>query len=360
MRILQIINNKIIASKNNFFGIENYDKYRFGNYRYDFRTEAIKFLKFVIKKLIFYDARKKLLLKYENRLQKLYDLLNSNDQGILVDIVTFRLIGYKKLKLRNNNNNYWQTVKNANLIIDKSNSLTKYPNFNKVDLSIFNYNINLFYKCIGFIYIYVFEQYAKKYMGNNIVSVESGDVVFDIGAMVGDTSLYFASKVENQNGRIYSFEFTPSNIEIFNLNVSLNPDLSKLIELVERPVSDKSGDVIYFTDKGEGTEIKFEPFDNYEHKSTTISIDDFVSEKSIEKVDFIKMDIEGAESLALNGAIETIKRFKPKLAIAIYHSWDDFVNIPIWIENLNLGYTLYLDHYTIHTDETIIFAKVEN
>ena len=70
------------------------------------------------------------------------------------------------------------------------------------------------------------------------------------------------------------------------------------------------------------------------------------------------MDIEGAELLALNGAIETIKKFKPKLAIAIYHSMSDFISIPKWIDDLNLGYKLYLDHYTIHTEETILYAII--
>lgn len=69
------------------------------------------------------------------------------------------------------------------------------------------------------------------------------------------------------------------------------------------------------------------------------------------------MDIEGAEPFALQGAIETIKKHKPKLAIAIYHSMDDFTNIPKWILDLNLGYEIYLGHYTIHAEETICFAK---
>ena len=69
------------------------------------------------------------------------------------------------------------------------------------------------------------------------------------------------------------------------------------------------------------------------------------------------MDIEGAEPLALKGAIETIRKFRPKLAIAIYHSMEDFVNIPIWISGLNLDYELFIGHYTIHTEETICFAK---
>lgn len=70
------------------------------------------------------------------------------------------------------------------------------------------------------------------------------------------------------------------------------------------------------------------------------------------------MDIEGAEPFALKGAIETIKTFKPVLAIAIYHSIDDFIHIPKWIDSLNLGYKFYLGHYTIHSEETILFAQI--
>ena len=69
------------------------------------------------------------------------------------------------------------------------------------------------------------------------------------------------------------------------------------------------------------------------------------------------MDIEGAESAALEGAIETIKKFRPVLAIAIYHSMEDFINIPRWILDLNLDYELFIGHYTIHAEETVCFAK---
>jgi hypothetical protein len=38
---------------------------------------------------------------------------------------------------------------------------------------------------------------------------------------------------------------------------------------------------------------------------------------------------------------------------------DDFVNIPNWILNLNLGYEIFIDHFTIHAEETICFAKIK-
>jgi FkbM family methyltransferase len=56
----------------------------------------------------------------------------------------------------------------------------------------------------------------------------------------------------------------------------------------------------------------------------------------------IKMDIEGAELAALHGAEKTIRRFRPELAIAIYHTPEHFTAIPLWIAALGLGYRMYL------------------
>ncbi|NJM81008.1 MAG: FkbM family methyltransferase [Flavobacterium sp.] len=139
--------------------------------------------------------------------------------------------------------------------------------------------------------------------------------------------------------------------------MAFNPVLKEKIELIERPVSDSSNNNIYFKDNGPGSSISFSPFDEQTGAAKTITIDDFVNFKENIKVDFIKMDIEGAEIIALQGAIETIKKYRPKLAIAIYHSIEDFATIPNWILDLNLDYEIYLGHYTIHAEETVCFAK---
>ena len=72
--------------------------------------------------------------------------------------------------------------------------------------------------------------------------------------------------------------------------------------------------------------------------------------------DFIKMDIEGAERVALAGATQTLRRFRPRLAISVYHRVDDIWAVPIWLGGLGLGYRFYLDHYTIHHEETVLYA----
>lgn len=60
---------------------------------------------------------------------------------------------------------------------------------------------------------------------------------------------------------------------------------------------------------------------------------------------------------ALRGAERTIRSDRPRLAICVYHSLQDFVRIPKWIASLGLGYRFYLDHFTIHAEETILFAR---
>lgn len=68
------------------------------------------------------------------------------------------------------------------------------------------------------------------------------------------------------------------------------------------------------------------------------------------------MDIEGFEMKALNGAINTIKKYKPTLAICIYHKYTDFIDIPEFILNLNLGYKLYVRHHSNNFTETVLYA----
>ncbi|MBD3839987.1 MAG: FkbM family methyltransferase, partial [Epsilonproteobacteria bacterium] len=70
---------------------------------------------------------------------------------------------------------------------------------------------------------------------------------------------------------------------------------------------------------------------------------------------FIKMDIEGSESDAIDGARETIARYHPILAISIYHKSSDFWKIPQQVLQIYNGYALYVRHYTESIYETVMF-----
>jgi FkbM family methyltransferase len=74
-----------------------------------------------------------------------------------------------------------------------------------------------------------------------------------------------------------------------------------------------------------------------------------------EKVTFIKMDIEGAEALAIEGMKNHIINDYPKMAISVYHKVDDLWKIPEQILAIRDDYDIYIRHYTEGTDETVMF-----
>jgi FkbM family methyltransferase len=270
-------------------------------------------------------------------------------------------MGSKRVKLPRNNKKYWKAIKTAKKLkkLDEKHD----PNFmpyvlEKFDLSLIGYDLRLYFSDVGIAIDFIIEQYAYK-NGKTIIEANKGDVVLDIGGYWGDTALYFAHKVGN-DGKVFSFEFIPDNLKLHEINTDLNQTLKKRIEVINHPVSDKTEDTIYYKDDGPGSRIQDKPFLGQTGSTTTITIDDFVQQNNLDRVDFIKMDIEGAENLALKGAIQTIKKYRPKLAIAIYHSIDDLINIPKWVLELNLDYEIFIDHYTIHQEETILFARPKN
>lgn len=359
-----ILKEKIILSLKNNYGIENYDQLRFGPYHKIKNTSLKKILRNKIKKFLFLINRDIRLLypdfeRYNYDLNFVWDnLISIEDKNLLTEIIAYRILGYKHVKLSTNNIRYHAAIELAKKMSNNNNFIETdftFGNLSLMDLSSIGKNIKLYYTPLGVAITFILEQYS--YSKDKVkIQAEPGDYVLDIGGCWGDTAIYFADKVGN-NGRVYSFEFISKNIEIFNLNISLNKDLESRIQLIERPVTNISGTELYFKDNGPGSFVSPTPFKEQTGVTKSISIDDFIESYNIDKVDFIKMDIEGAELLALKGAIKTIRKFRPKLAIAIYHSMDDFVNIPKWIYNLNLNYKLYLGHYTIHKEETIIFAR---
>ncbi len=71
---------------------------------------------------------------------------------------------------------------------------------------------------------------------------------------------------------------------------------------------------------------------------------------------FIKMDLEGSEMMALKGAEKIIKRNKPKLAICIYHSDQDMLEIIKYIHQLVPEYRLYIRHHSTSYIDTVLYA----
>jgi FkbM family methyltransferase len=159
------------------------------------------------------------------------------------------------------------------------------------------------------------------YTGDGIdVRVEPGDVVIDAGAWIGDFSAYAAVR----GATSYAFEPTPELFEMVCRTAALNADGA--IVPVQKGLGDSAGELGFsvcgLDQNGEGnTFLPHAGYDTIQVKITTI--DDFVREQGLSRVDFIKADIEGFERNMLAGARETLQRFAPKLALCTYHLPDD-------------------------------------
>jgi FkbM family methyltransferase len=137
-------------------------------------------------------------------------------------------------------------------------------------------------------------------------------------------------------------------------NITDNPELGGRIECVKRALWNRSGETLGYTSRASGTSLLVGSKDD--GSVETISIDDWVRQRALPRVDFIKLDVEGVELDALRGAEKTIRTFRPRIAVSVYHREDDLISIPAFLNSLNCGYKLLLDHFTIYNEETILFA----
>jgi FkbM family methyltransferase len=89
-----------------------------------------------------------------------------------------------------------------------------------------------------------------------------------------------------------------------------------------------------------------------------ISIDEYVRGQEISKVDFIKLDIEGSEIEALEGAIDTIAKHRPQLAVCIYHRLDHYYKVPLFLSECTTDYVFRIGHYSARYlfSETVLYA----
>jgi len=149
------------------------------------------------------------------------------------------------------------------------------------------------------------------------VKIEKGDVVFDFGARMG----LFSIMTANFDCLCYAFEPMPSNIIWLKELVQINPH----IKIAPYAVSDQNGNAWF--DNYDATsvfgKISESNEKNNKFKVDCITIDSFVEQNNISRVDFIKADIEGAERLLLKGATRVLKEFSPKISICKYHLPDD-------------------------------------
>jgi FkbM family methyltransferase len=170
------------------------------------------------------------------------------------------------------------------------------------------------------------EAFAGPCLSSHNTKPSVGDVVLDLGACIGTTSLLFQSLV-GESGKVYAFE--PVTYELLKKNLREN-GLDD-VEVISKGVSDRAGKAqIEISDFCLDSSITQRDYTQGYYPTRReielTTLDEMAEEFSLERVDFIKMDIEGAEQLAIRGADKLIRRHMPKWSISSYHV--DFDNEP--------------------------------
>lgn len=359
---------ELLQSMHNRYGADNWDRERFGAYRDSPKGSVVGVLNRLLAPRLALTLKNdddylRGLSRIENSMEglsSLYDrLADVSSRATLVKVIAYRVLGPRKVKLPLNTPEYWAARKSAAALIRGEDAMD--PEFgvgaDKWQLRRFNladigYPIESFLSPLVVFNTFMLKQYEYR-KRSPVVKVQEGDYVLDGGGCWGDTSLYFGHSVGSA-GRVFSFEFTAANLRIFAANMSMNPELSKRIQVTPLALWDTSGEELPYSVNGPGTSLTSTAGGTA--STFTVSIDDFVRRERVKRVDFIKMDIEGAELRALRGAEATIKSCQPTLAISAYHKDEDLQEIPAYLDSLGVGYSLFLDHYTIYGEETVLFA----
>jgi len=176
-----------------------------------------------------------------------------------------------------------------------------------------------------------------KYRAVGGLSLRPGDVVLDCGAHVG---VFTRAALEAGARIVVAIEPSPRNLSCLRRTFTTEIASGRAL-LYPKGVWDRE-DTLEFRESTTSAEDSLVMRRGEQRgliRVPVTTIDRLVSELNLDRVDFIKMDIEGAERRALAGAANTLARFRPRLEVAVNHLPDDLEVIPAVIRRAWPGYT---------------------
>jgi len=156
-------------------------------------------------------------------------------------------------------------------------------------------------------------EFVSTYLKENMVCV-------DVGANIGYYSTLY-SRVVGQNGKVLAIEPSPVNFEYLKNNLKLQNFDNYLV--FNCASGDKEDSVRFLVDKRANKCMIVQDENEFPENSNIISvpvrkIDDIITESKVDRVDFLKIDVEGYEWFSIQGGLKTIQKFKPSIQIEIH------------------------------------------
>jgi FkbM family methyltransferase len=193
----------------------------------------------------------------------------------------------------------------------------------------------------------------KQYFLDSLYRIDDHEVFVDCGAYIGDTAEQLVH-IHPSFRKIISIEADPQNFDRLTKWIgTLDASVASRIRALNIAVGAKRGKLRFQASGGDGARLASDGNVVVE----CIPIDELMAEAA---PTFIKMDIEGAELDALEGARRSIQTHRPILSVCVYHKQDDLWRIPLFIDALVEDYHLFLRPHEVDGKELVCYAVPEN
>lgn len=186
----------------------------------------------------------------------------------------------------------------------------------------------------GFGWLLAEHQWMRE--ANPETHVRKGDVVVDCGAHIG---VFTWKALEAGAAKVVAVEPDPANLECLRRNFKKEIAEGRVV-LAGVGVWSKPGKMTLNLGNGGNTGVN-SMVEKESDKSIEVpvtTLDQLVKDLGLAKVNFVKMDIEGAEREALAGAMETLKKDRPRLMLDLNHRADDSTALPAVIRRAHADY----------------------
>jgi FkbM family methyltransferase len=190
----------------------------------------------------------------------------------------------------------------------------------------------------------VFE--GNQYFPDGLITLGPTEVFVDAGAYTGDTLADFLQRTTGCFEAVHCFELDQTNFALLRDMASVRPEASR-ITLHPVGLWQEAMEVSYSTEKSQSTIGKGLA------RGSVVRLDDVIG---VADVSLLKMDIEGAELQALEGASRTIQTCRPKMAICVYHDFRHLWEVPMLLKRLVPDYRIFFRHHTRLEYETVCYA----